>query len=84
MFIQDVFYNVFDIREHNQRLLERLRERQREGYVVEKIGDIFLQSALDFGNDYILYNGYFPLADNYLRAEKARNPAFKSFLEVIW
>ncbi|CAG8565035.1 14164_t:CDS:10 [Ambispora leptoticha] len=80
-FIQDVFFNVFEIRKHNKRMLEKLRERQREGYIVEKIGDIFLECALDFGNDYILYNGHFPLADAYIKDMKNKNPEFRSFLE---
>ncbi|KAG9293935.1 hypothetical protein G9A89_019273 [Geosiphon pyriformis] len=80
-FIQDVFYNVFQIRAHNRLMLELLRERQKEGPVVEKIGDIFLESSLNFGKDYILYNGHFPLADNFIKSEKMRNPQFKSFLE---
>ncbi|CAG8554215.1 4215_t:CDS:10 [Ambispora gerdemannii] len=81
VFIQDIFFNIFDIRKHNKRMLEKLRERQREGHVVEKIGDIFLECSLDFGNDYILYNGHFPLADILIKTEKNRNPEFRSFLE---
>ncbi|GET57652.1 putative GDP/GTP exchange factor Rom2p [Rhizophagus irregularis DAOM 181602=DAOM 197198] len=80
-FIQEVFYNVFDIRKHNKVMLERLQKRQKESYVVNNIGDIFLECALEFGNDYVNYNGHFPLADNIIKIEKARNPEFKQFLE---
>lgn len=63
-------------------MLERLQKRQKESYVVNNIGDIFLECALEFGNDYVNYNGHFPLADNIIKIEKARNPEFKQFLEV--
>jgi hypothetical protein len=63
-------------------MLERLQKRQKESYVVNNIGDIFLECALEFGSDYVKYNGHFPLADNTIKIEKARNPEFKQFLEV--
>ncbi|CAG8438590.1 10628_t:CDS:10 [Funneliformis caledonium] len=80
-FIQDVFYNVFEIRKHNKVMLGRLQKLQKENYVVNNIGEIFLECALEFGNDYVTYNGNFPHADNTIKIEKARNPEFKRFLE---
>ncbi|RIA91851.1 CNH domain-containing protein [Glomus cerebriforme] len=80
-FIQEVFYNVFDIRKYNKVMLERLQKRQKESHVVNNIGDIFLECALEFGNDYVKYNGHFPLSDNTIKIEKTKNPEFKQFLE---
>ncbi|CAI2166631.1 17036_t:CDS:10 [Funneliformis geosporum] len=80
-FIQEVFFNVFEIRKHNKVMLDRLQKLQKENYVVNNIGDIFLECALEFGNDYVIYNGHFPLSDNIIKIEKARNPEFKRFLE---
>lgn len=82
-FIQTVFFNVFKIRAHNQKMLERLQKRQKENYVVESIGDIFCDSAMEFGTDYIDYNGHFPIADNSIKNAKQKNSEFKRFLEVI-
>ncbi|CAG8443691.1 6434_t:CDS:10 [Acaulospora morrowiae] len=80
-FIQAVFFNVFKIRAHNQKMLERLRKRQKENYVVQSIGDIFCDSSMEFGNDYVDYNGHFPIADHAIKTMKMRNPEFKRFLE---
>jgi hypothetical protein len=63
-------------------MLERLQKRQKESHVINNIGEIFLECALEFGNDYVKYNGHFPLADNLIKIEKAKNPSFKRFLEV--
>ncbi len=63
-------------------MLERLQKRQKENYIVNNIGEIFLDCAREFGNDYVKYNGHFPLADNTIKIEKARNPEFRRFLEV--
>ncbi|CAG8663994.1 30717_t:CDS:10, partial [Racocetra persica] len=80
-FIQEIFFNVLKIRDHNRKMLERLQKRQKENLVVAVIGDIFFDCALEFGNDYIDYNGHFPIADNIIRSTKLKNPEFKRFLE---
>ncbi|CAG8617900.1 887_t:CDS:10, partial [Racocetra fulgida] len=80
-FIQEIFFNVLKIRDHNRKMFERLQKRQKENPVVAVIGDIFFDCALEFGNDYIDYNGHFPIADNIIRSTKLKNPEFKRFLE---
>ncbi|CAG8705449.1 11904_t:CDS:10, partial [Dentiscutata erythropus] len=80
-FIQEIFFNVLKIRDHNRKMLEQLQRRQKEDPVVKVIGDIFFACAVEFGNDYIDYNGHFPIADNLIKATKLRNPEFKRFLE---
>ncbi|CAG8531735.1 8249_t:CDS:10 [Cetraspora pellucida] len=80
-FIQEIFFNVLKIRDHNRKMLERLQKRQKENPVVAVIGDIFFDCALEFGNDYIDYNGHFPIADSHIRSTKLKNPEFKRFLE---
>ncbi|RIB30027.1 CNH domain-containing protein [Gigaspora rosea] len=80
-FIQEIFFNVLKIRNHNRKMLELLQKRQKENPVVSIIGDIFLECALEFGNDYIDYNGHFPIADNHNKATKLKNPEYKRFLE---
>ncbi|CAG8674479.1 4783_t:CDS:2, partial [Acaulospora colombiana] len=66
---------------HNQKMFELLQARQKEGYVVQSIGDIFCDSAMEFGRDYVDYNGHFPIAENSVRTVKLKNSDFKRFLE---
>ncbi|CAJ0633769.1 15488_t:CDS:10 [Entrophospora sp. SA101] len=80
-FIDDVFYNIFEIRAQNEILLEKLKARQKENYVVNEIGDLFLEWAFDAGNKYVRYNGRIPIVDSLIKTEKARNPKFKQFME---
>ncbi|KAF8902367.1 Dbl-like domain-containing protein [Gymnopilus junonius] len=81
-FIDDVFGNILDLRETNRRLLEVMNVRQREeGPIIQKIGDIFLQAASDFGFAYPTYIGHLPISEKRLKDEAESNSAFRLFLE---
>lgn len=84
-FIDDVFGNVLDLRECNRRLLEVLYVRQREqGPIIQKIGDIFLNAAVEFRLAYPTYIGHYLIAEKRLKDEIESNGGFKFFLEVCF
>jgi hypothetical protein len=82
-FIDEVFGNILDLRECNRRLLEVLYVRQREqGPIIQRIGDIFLNAAVEFRLAYPTYMGHHMAAEKRLKEELETNGAFKYFLEV--
>jgi hypothetical protein len=82
-FIDDVFGNILDLRECNKRLLEVMYVRQREqAPVIQRIGDIFLETATIFRLAYPTYVGHLPLAEKRMKDEIETNPEFRLFLEV--
>ncbi len=82
-FIDTVFGNILDLRETNRRLLEVMYVRQREqGSIIQWIGDIFLNAAVEFRVVYPLYVGNLPGAEKRIKDESESNPKFRIFLEV--
>ncbi len=83
-FIDGVFGNILDLRECNRRLLEVLYVRQREqGPIIQRIGDIFLNAAVEFRLAYPAYIGQHSVAEKRLKDEMENNGRFRFFLEVI-
>ncbi|TFK71429.1 hypothetical protein BDN72DRAFT_837648 [Pluteus cervinus] len=81
-FIDDVFGNILDLRDSNKRLLEEMYIRQREqAPVIQRIGDIFLNIATEFRENYPIYVGHHPLAEKQLREELESNAEFRLFIE---
>lgn len=63
---------------------EALLQRQREqGPVIQNIGDVVINAALDWGPAYCHYARYYPFADATIKAEKARNTTFDQFLTAF-
>ena len=57
--------------------------RQREqGSIIQWIGDIFLNAAVEFRVVYPLYVGNLPGAEKRIKDESESNPKFRIFLEV--
>ena len=82
-FIDQVFGNILDLRERNRHLLEAMYIRQREqDGIISKIGDIFLNAAIEFRFAYPTYIGRLAAAERRLEEEMERNEEFKGFLEV--
>jgi len=82
-FVDDVFGNILDLRECNRRLLEVLYVRQREqGPIIQRIGDIFLDAAVEFRLAYPACIGHHMTAEKRLNEEKEKNGNFRFFLEV--
>ncbi|KAJ3010284.1 UNVERIFIED_CONTAM: RHO1 GDP-GTP exchange protein 2 [Siphonaria sp. JEL0065] len=78
-FAKVVFCNAADLLNVNSRILGKLLARQKETYIVEKIGDIFLSCASEL-SVYIEYCGNREYSRNDIALEKAQNPKFKEFL----
>jgi hypothetical protein len=82
-FVDDVFHNIFHLRECNRRLLDVLLVRQREQYpFIERIGDVFLEAATEFRMMYPEYVGHHPIAEKRVKEELERNAEFRVFIEV--
>jgi RhoGEF domain len=83
VFIAEVFANYRQLIDQVGRFLERLHQRQREEFpVIQNIGDIFLDAALDWGDAFIRYIVNYPLARTRVRREMSINPRFAAFVEV--
>ncbi|TPX61224.1 hypothetical protein PhCBS80983_g01303 [Powellomyces hirtus] len=80
IFIEEVFFNINELHAINSRLLTKLIARQKEGSIVDKIGDIFV-SVVDEFEAYVRYGGQQVLAKYALDQEKATNPEFAKFLQ---
>lgn len=82
-FFADVLCNAFEIKDQAQAFSEALTQRQREqGPVIQNIGDVVINAAVDWGLAYVNYAKAYPFADARIKAEKAKNPLFDQFLTV--
>jgi len=80
-FLEQVFWNIFDIIAVNTRLRDALIKRQKQYAVVEKIGDILLDAVPHFG-PFVSYGAHQLYGKYEFEKEKSSNPAFASFVEV--
>lgn len=83
-FINLAFGKLLDLRASSQRLLEALHARQREGLVIQRIGDILLNACIEFRLVYPAYTRNLPIAQKLLKDEIDRSTEFRSFLEVSY
>ncbi|PGH02431.1 hypothetical protein AJ80_08849 [Polytolypa hystricis UAMH7299] len=79
-FIRTVFGNCLEVLAVNSRLCEALNARQKEGHVVQTIGDIFLQFVPRF-DPFIKYGANQLYGKYEFEKEKAANPAFSKFVD---
>lgn len=81
-FVREVFSNHRELTGHIHSLVERLHVRQREdGHVIQHIGDIYLNAALEWGGAFEVNMTSFPLAKYRLAREASKNPRVHDFLE---
>jgi hypothetical protein len=80
-FLEQVFWNVFDIIAVNTRLRDALNKRQKQYAVVEKIGDILLDAVPHFG-PFVSYGAHQLYGKYEFEKEKNSNPDFMQFVEV--
>ncbi|KAK7056393.1 RHO1 GDP-GTP exchange protein 2 [Paramarasmius palmivorus] len=80
-FLEQVFWNVYDIIAVNTRLRDALMKRQKQYAVVEKIGDIFLDAVPHFG-PFVSYGAHQLYGKYEFEKEKNGNPAFAQFVET--
>ncbi|THU92740.1 CNH-domain-containing protein [Dendrothele bispora CBS 962.96] len=80
-FLEQVFWNIFDIIAVNTRLRDALIKRQKQYAVVEKIGDILLDAVPHFG-PFVSYGAHQLYGKYEFEKEKGSNQAFAQFVET--
>ncbi|PLW29207.1 hypothetical protein PCASD_14619 [Puccinia coronata f. sp. avenae] len=83
-FKEKVVSNVLEIRDHNRVLLQNLLIRQQDQHpLVKGIGDVILNSALEWGQDYIRYTSDHVFGEAEVNEEKTRNLTFAELINKI-
>ncbi|EFI27376.1 RhoGEF Rgf2 [Coprinopsis cinerea okayama7 len=80
-FLAQVFWNVEDIIAVNTRLRDALNKRQKQYAIVDRIGDVLLESVPHFG-PFVSYGAHQLWGKYEFEKEKTSNPAFAHFVEV--
>lgn len=80
-FITQVFWNIHEIIAVNTRLRDALNKRQKSYAVVERIGDILLDSVPHFA-PFVSYGAHQLYGKYEFEKEKSSNTAFAQFVEV--
>lgn len=80
-FVTQVFWNLLEIIVVNTRLRDALSKRQRSYAVVDRIGDIFMESVPHFG-PFVDYGAHQVFGRYEFEKEKNSNLAFAQFVEV--
>ncbi|KAL0569562.1 RHO1 GDP-GTP exchange protein 2 [Marasmius crinis-equi] len=80
-FLEQVFWNVYDIIAVNTKLRDALLKRQKQYAVVEKIGDIYMDAVPHFG-PFVSYGAHQLYGKYEFEKEKNSNPAFSAFVET--
>ena len=79
--IHEIFYNIDQIYKVNGQLSKALQRRQRDSFIVARIGDIFAAHVPNF-TPYVTYSGHQPYASDFLATERRENEAFREFLQA--
>ncbi|KAI9296940.1 CNH-domain-containing protein [Neoconidiobolus thromboides FSU 785] len=79
-FIEQVFFNISEIHSINHHLMKDLIKRQEEQYVVDQIGDIFLDHVKNF-EPFVAYGAHQLFAKQALELEITQNQNLARFLE---
>jgi len=74
---------VHDIIGVNTRLRDALNKRQKAYAVVDRIGDVLMESVPHFG-PFVSYGAHQLYGKYEFEKEKNSNPAFAQFVEVSW
>ncbi|KAL7312851.1 RHO1 GDP-GTP exchange protein 2, variant 2 [Mucor circinelloides] len=81
-FVNDLFWNLPEIRENNALLLADLLQRQQEHKIVYKIGDVFLKHVSDLFEHFIEYGSHQIVSKYKLETERSANSAFAEFVQA--
>lgn len=79
--VQEVFFNIAEIRHVNAELARALEMRQSEKYIVSSIGDVMLNHVRNF-QTFVEYGAHQVIGKFTFELEKKRNPLFSRFVEV--
>ncbi|KAL0142370.1 CNH-domain-containing protein [Mucor lusitanicus] len=81
-FVNELFWNLPEIRENNALLLADLLQRQQEHKIVYKIGDVFLKHVSDLFEHFIEYGSHQIISKYKLETERSANAAFAEFVQA--
>lgn len=79
-FVTQVFWNVLEIHAVNAKLAELLTKRQKQGNVVDRIGDILLEMVPHF-QPFVKYGAHQLYGKYEFEKEKSSNAAFARFVD---
>ncbi|SNX85831.1 probable to GDP/GTP exchange factor Rom2p [Melanopsichium pennsylvanicum] len=79
-FVTQVFWNVLEIHAVNAKLSELLTKRQKQGDVVDRIGDILLEMVPHF-QPFVKYGAHQLYGKYEFEKEKSANSAFAKFVD---
>ncbi len=79
-FVTQVFWNVLEIHAVNAKLAELLTKRQKQGDVVDRIGDILLEMVPHF-QPFVKYGAHQLYGKYEFEKEKSANTAFAKFVD---
>ncbi|KAJ9070514.1 RHO1 GDP-GTP exchange protein 2 [Entomophthora muscae] len=79
-FIEGVFFNISEIYSTNFMLSRDLVRRQESSFIVDQIGDLFLEHVQSF-EPFVAYGAHQLFAKQCLDVEVGRNPSLAKFLE---
>jgi hypothetical protein len=80
-FLQQIFWNLNEIHAGSQQLCVALKHRQKQQYVVDSIGDIFLGHVPNF-EEFVNYGAHQVYGYHAFELERRTNPAFSKFVDV--
>jgi hypothetical protein len=81
-FVNDLFWNLPEIRKSNTLLLQDLLQRQLQSKVVHEIGDVFLKHVSTIFEPFVKYGAHQIISKYIFETEKLTNPAFAKLVEV--
>ncbi|KAK4519709.1 uncharacterized protein ATC70_009949 [Mucor velutinosus] len=81
-FVNELFWNLPEIRENNALLLADLLQRQQEHMIVYKIGDVFLKHVSNLFEHFIEYGSHQIISKYKLETERLANAAFAEFVQT--
>ncbi|KAG2210516.1 hypothetical protein INT47_002458 [Mucor saturninus] len=82
-FVEDLFWNLSEIRESNALLLNDLLDRQKLHIVVNKIGDVLLKHVMTVFEPFVDYGSHQVISKYVFETEKLTNLAFSKLVETI-
>ncbi|EIE85697.1 hypothetical protein RO3G_10407 [Rhizopus delemar RA 99-880] len=81
-FIRDLFWNISEVRETNQLLVQELLQYQSTHALIDQIGKVFLKHVDSF-EPFVKYGEHQFIGKHVFETEKSLNPIFAKFVENV-
>ncbi|KAI8328261.1 CNH domain-containing protein, partial [Chlamydoabsidia padenii] len=79
--VRDIFWNILQVYETNNRFVQALQARQKLGAVIHQVGDIVLEHVVHF-TPFVDYGAHQIIGKSIFQTEKSTNPDFAAFVET--